>query len=105
MVQAFQCIKDNDSIDDKKVYLHEAQDGIRKYNTKNLGSYDCGFIDIQGGNKKKTAAALGAVVLVSITIDAQHESLQFYLPGVCCIIECGSHRLEHCMLTAGYGAD
>lgn len=105
MDQAFQYIKDNCGIDTEKTYPYEAQDDTCKYNAKNSGATDRGFVDIPEGNEKKLAAALATVGPVSVAIDASHESFQFYSSGVYYEPECDSQQLDHGVLAVGYGTD
>ncbi len=99
MDQAFQYIKDNKGIDTEDTYPYEAevctcifmslltkiinlfQDDTCRYNPKNRGAVDNGFVDIPSGNEAKMMAALATIGPVSIAIDASHESFQFYSAG------------------------
>lgn len=100
MDQAFQYIKDNKGIDTEDSYPYEAevclwfdnygdlyltkwllQDDTCRYNPKNRGAVDSGFVDIPSGDEAKLMAALASVGPVSIAIDASHESFQFYSAG------------------------
>ena len=57
------------------------QDDTCRYNPKNRGAVDNGFVDIPSGNEAKLMAALATIGPVSIAIDASHESFQFYSAG------------------------
>lgn len=103
MDQAFQYIKDNKGIDTEDSYPYEAevcdnhekvlkltmntknlcvQDDTCRYNPKNRGAIDNGFVDIPSGDEAKLMAALATIGPVSIAIDASHESFQFYSAGI-----------------------
>jgi cathepsin L len=101
------------------------QDDTCRYNPKNRGAIDNGFVDIPSGNEAKLMAALATIGPVSIAIDASHESFQFYSAGTYykrvrfsgCITcnfvflgiyfepECSSDDLDHGVLVVGYGKD
>jgi len=58
------------------------QDDTCRYNPKNRGAVDNGFVDIPSGSEAKLVAALASIGPVSIAIDASHESFQFYSKGI-----------------------
>lgn len=105
MDNAFQYIKDNGGIDTEKAYPYEAQDDSCKYNAKDSGATDRGFVDIPQGNENKLKAALATIGPVSVAIDASHESFQFYSSGVYYEPECSPDQLDHGVLAVGYGTD
>lgn len=57
------------------------QDDKCRYNAKQSGATDAGFVDIPEGNEDKLKAAIATVGPVSVAIDASHESFQFYSEG------------------------
>jgi cathepsin L len=101
------------------------QDDTCRYNPKNRGAVDSGFVDIPSGNEAKLMAALATIGPVSIAIDASHESFQFYSAGTYYTMlnlqwlcncqfpflgiyfepECSSDDLDHGVLVVGYGKD
>lgn len=105
MDQAFQYVKDNKGIDTEDSYPYEAEDDTCRYNPKNRGAVDVGFIDVPSGSEQKLMAAVATMGPVSIAIDASHESFQFYSHGVYFEPECSSDDLDHGVLIVGYGSD
>lgn len=95
MDQAFQYIKENGGIDTEKTYPYEGIDDSCKYNPKNSGATDKGFVDIPSGNEKKLQAAIATVGPVSVAIDASRQSFQFYSEGVYDEPDCDSQNLDH----------
>jgi cathepsin L len=105
MDNAFQYIKDNRGLDTEKSYPYEAEDDKCRYNPKNNGAEDAGFVDIPQGDEEKLKAAVATIGPVSIAIDASHQSFQFYSEGVYDEPECSSTELDHGVLIVGYGTD
>ncbi|KAK2715041.1 procathepsin L-like [Artemia franciscana] len=105
MDQAFQYIKDNKGIDTENTYPYEAEDDVCRYNPRNRGAVDRGFVDIPSGEEDKLKAAVATVGPVSVAIDASHESFQFYSKGVYYEPSCDSDDLDHGVLVVGYGSD
>lgn len=105
MDYAFQYIKDNDGIDTEKSYPYKATDGECKYNPKNKGATDLGFVDIPKGDEMKLTAALATLGPISVAIDASKDSFQFYSSGVYFEPKCSTEQLDHGVLAVGYGTD
>ncbi|XP_011297801.1 cathepsin L [Fopius arisanus] len=105
MDQAFQYIKANRGLDTEKSYPYDGQDEKCKFNPRNIGADDVGFVDIPQGDERKLKAAVATVGPVSIAIDASHQSFQFYSEGVYDEVECSSEELDHGVLIVGYGTD
>lgn len=95
MDQAFQYIKDNGGIDTEKSYPYEARDDSCRYNAKNSGATDKGFVDIPHGDETKLKKAIATVGPVSVAIDASQSSFQLYSEGVYYEPECSSEQLDH----------
>jgi cathepsin L len=102
---AFQYVKDNGGIDTENSYPYEAEDDNCRFNKKNVGATDSGFVDIEQNNEAKLKEALATVGPVSVAIDASHESFQFYSHGVYNEPECNAQDLDHGVLAVGYGTE
>ncbi|KAI4458607.1 cysteine protease family c1-related [Holotrichia oblita] len=105
MDNAFRYVKSNHGIDTESSYPYEAEDDKCRYNPKNSGATDKGFVDIPSGDEEKLKAAVAVVGPVSVAIDASHESFQFYSEGVYYDPQCSSEMLDHGVLAVGYGTD
>jgi cathepsin L len=103
MDYAFQYVRDNKGIDTEKSYPYEAQDDSCRFNQRNIGATDSGFVDIPQGSETKLKEAVATVGPVSVAIDASHESFQFYSHGVYDEQDCSSESLDHGVLVVGYG--
>ncbi|XP_011494856.1 PREDICTED: cathepsin L [Ceratosolen solmsi marchali] len=103
MDNAFKYIKDNRGLDTEKSYPYEAENDVCRYNPKNSGADDVGFVDIPVGDEEKLKAAVATIGPVSVAIDASHENFHFYSDGVYYDPECSSTELDHGVLVVGYG--
>lgn len=107
MDNAFNYVKANKGIDTESSYPYEAQDDKCRYNPKQSGATDKGFVDIPEGDEAKLKLAVATVGPVSVAIDAGHQSFQFYKRGVYYDKQCGSaaENLDHGVLVVGYGTE
>ena len=105
MDQAFQYIKDNRGVDTEITYPYEGEDDKCRYNMRNTGASDVGFVDIPEGDEEKLKSAVATVGPVSVAIDASLQSFQFYSEGIYDEPECSSESLDHGVLVVGYGTD
>lgn len=102
---AFQYIKQNHGIDTEQSYPYEGKEGKCRYQKRNTGATDTGFVDIPQGSEQKLMEALATVGPVSVAIDASQPTFQFYSSGVYDEPECSSTELDHGVLAVGYGTD
>lgn len=92
---AFQYIKGNRGIDTEDSYPYEGRDSTCRYNTKNSGAIDTGFVDIPKGNETKLKAAVATIGPISVAMDASSSLFQFYQEGVYYDPDCDSNKLNH----------
>ncbi|XP_011176338.1 cathepsin L [Solenopsis invicta] len=105
MDYAFQYIKDNKGLDTEKTYPYEAENDRCRYNPRNSGATDKGYVDIPQGDEEKLKAAVATIGPISVAIDASHESFQLYSEGVYYDPDCSAENLDHGVLIVGYGTD
>lgn len=79
-----------------------AEDAYCRSNSSNAINIT-GFKRIPEGDEGKLCEAIATVGPVSISIDADHESLMHYSSGIYYEPNCSSYRLNHAVLVVGYG--
>jgi len=105
MDNAFRYVKENRGLDTEKSYPYEAENDKCRYNPRNSGASDVGFVDIPEGDEKKLKAAVATMGPISVAIDASHESFHLYSEGVYYEPDCSAENLDHGVLIVGYGTD
>nr|XP_033338546.1 cathepsin L isoform X2 [Megalopta genalis] len=105
MTAAFKYVKDNHGIDTENSYPYEEENDKCRYNPKDSGASDVGFVEIPENDEDKLKAAVATVGPISVAIDASHESFQFYSEGIYYEPQCSSVDLDHGVLVVGYGTD
>nr|CAB3234501.1 cathepsin L1 [Phallusia mammillata] len=103
MDQAFKYIKLQGGIDTESSYPYEAVDDTCRYNKKNSGADDVGYMDIPTEDETALKEAVATQGPVSVAIDASHQSFQFYATGVYNEPSCSTSLLDHGVLVVGYG--
>jgi len=105
MDQAFEYIIATGGLASEAEYPYQAQDGSCQYSTGSMSLFDNlkSYQDVATGNEGAimTAVNMGPV---SIAIEADQESFQFYSGGVFSDPNCGTN-LDHGVLIVGYGTD
>jgi cathepsin L len=84
-------------------YPYTARDGTCKYNKAKVAANDTGHTDVRSGSESDLQSAIATVGPISVAIDANHESFQFYKSGVYNERSCSSTELDHGVLAVGYG--
>jgi len=102
MDQAFQYIITNKGITDEASYPYKAQDGTCKKDVTAVATIT-GFQDVTSGDENALMQAVN-IGPVSIAIEADQQSFQFYNGGVFADPQCGTN-LDHGVLVVGYGTD
>ncbi|RXG68597.1 Digestive cysteine proteinase 1 [Armadillidium vulgare] len=73
------------------------------FNTKNIGGYCSGYVNITSGSEYDLMAAVATIGPVSVAIDADHTDFTYYVNGVYYNPLCSSKNLDHAVLVVGYG--
>jgi KDEL-tailed cysteine endopeptidase len=102
MDQAFQYIIDNKGLCTEAAYPYQGVDGNCASTTCTVAATITSFSDVPGSNEVALETAI-AQQPVSIAIEADQASFQFYTSGVM-TAACGT-QLDHGVLVVGYGND
>jgi len=105
MDQAFKYIKENAGLDTEASYVYTGKDDTCRFNAANVGATVTGFVDVKSKDEDALKQAVGTVGPVSVAIDASHVSFQLYSHGVYHQNFCSETRLDHGVLTVGYGTE
>ncbi|CAF3645872.1 unnamed protein product [Rotaria sp. Silwood1] len=100
---AFLYIKSNGGIDTEWSYPYEAERRKCRFDPKNIGATDTGFVEIKMENETDLQFAIATVGPISVAIDASKSSFQFYSSGVYDEPHCSTYLLDHGVLAVGYG--
>jgi len=102
MDDAFKYIISNHGIDTEASYPYQGRDSACRFKPANVGATLSSYKDVQKGSEPSLTSAL-SIGPISVAIDASHTSFQFYKSGVYYEKACSSSRLDHGVLTVGYG--
>jgi cathepsin L len=102
MDYAFQYIKANNGIDTETSYPYEARDDTCRFDARNVGATDTGFVDVKSQDENDLQNAIATVGPVSVAIDASKSTFHFYHSGVYNDPTCSSFQLDHGVLAVGY---
>uniref|UniRef100_A0A3B4G0K9 Cathepsin K-like n=1 Tax=Pundamilia nyererei TaxID=303518 RepID=A0A3B4G0K9_9CICH len=105
MTNAFQYVNENGGIDSEAAYPYVGQDQTCRYNASGMAAQCKGYKEIPVGNERALAVALYKVGPVSVGIDAQQSSFQFYKHGVYYDPNCNKDDVNHAVLAVGYGVN
>lgn len=100
-----QYIIKNNGIDTEKSYPYKAKDGACKFNSSSVGARIVSYVDVKKGDEKALQEAVANIGVISVAIDAAHESFQFYSSGIIDEPNCSSSNLCHTLAVVGYGTD
>jgi cathepsin L len=102
MDSAFQYIEKY-GIQTEASYPYTAQDGTCTYDATKVATKITGFSDVASKSPAQLKAAV-AIGTVSVAIEADQSSFQFYSTGVLAASTCGQN-LDHGVLVVGYGTE
>ncbi|KAG8256916.1 hypothetical protein J6590_059866 [Homalodisca vitripennis] len=104
MNMSFSYVQKNKGIDTEASYPYEAKNGTCRYNPKNKGATDNGYVEITSGSEKALQKAVATIGPISVAIDASHISFTHYKSGVYKDPDCSSIYIGHAVLAIGYGS-
>jgi cathepsin L len=105
MDNAFKYIKENGGDDTEASYPYVAHDESCHFNPQTVGANDTGYVDIPSKDESKLQVAVATVGPISCAMDASHISFQFYHSGVYWSLFCSQTKLDHGVLSVGYGSE
>jgi len=105
---AFTYIKENGGIDTEESYPYDNQYDPEphacRFNPRNVGATDKGFVGITEGDEDALKAAVATVGPVSVAIHAS-DSFKQYGEGIFDEEDCNGFRPNHAVLVVGYGTN
>ncbi|KAK7107254.1 procathepsin L-like [Littorina saxatilis] len=102
---AYAYINNAGGIDKDIDYPYESQDGQCRFLKNKVVARVTGCYDVTEGSEQELQSAVSSQGPVSVNIDANHDSFQFYSGGVYVEQSCqnGPEDLDHAVLAVGYG--
>ncbi|XP_046663095.1 procathepsin L-like [Homalodisca vitripennis] len=101
---AYIYIQTNNGIDTEASYPYEAKQKTCRYNPKNKGATDNGFVAIQSFSEPDLQKAVATVGPISVAIDGSHTSFKHYKSGVYKQAGCSTMVVGQAVLAVGYGS-
>ncbi|KAK6183413.1 hypothetical protein SNE40_010902 [Patella caerulea] len=104
MIGSYKYIKINNGVDTDASYPYTARDGTKcLFKRENVGATLKSYVDLPKGSEATLHKAVAMVGPISVAIDAEHTSYQFYQKGVYYEPACNPNQLDHANLVTGYG--
>ncbi|XP_075885396.1 cathepsin K [Nelusetta ayraudi] len=103
MTNAFHYVQENGGIDSEEAYPYRGEDQPCQYSPQGMAASCKGYEEVPVGDEKALGSALYQVGPISVGIDAQLTSFQFYSKGIYYDSECDSENINHAVLLVGYG--
>jgi len=104
MDNAFRYIIKNKGVDTEGSYPYEARGPLTcRFKRPDVGADILNYHDVRRGSEADLANSVAERV-VSVAIDASHQSFQLYHSGIYDEPRCSSTVLDHGVLAVGYGA-
>jgi len=105
MTSAMKYIVDNGGIDTESSYPYSPVSSHNcRYSASNKGSTLSTYTNVQSGSETSLQNSVNKGP-TSVAIDASHSSFQFYSSGVYYEPSCSASRLDHGVLSIGWGVD
>ncbi|KAG8256919.1 hypothetical protein J6590_059870 [Homalodisca vitripennis] len=101
---AYIYIQTNNGIDTEASYPYEAKQKTCRYNPKNKGATDNGFVAIQSFSEPDLQKAVATVGPISVAIDGSHTTFKHYKSGVYKQAGCSTMVVGQAVLAVGYGS-
>ncbi|XP_062279341.1 cathepsin S-like isoform X2 [Scomber scombrus] len=101
--KAFEYVMD-EGIESEASYPYEGSEGECRHNPMNRAANCSDYILLPRGDEEEMKQAVGTIGPVSVSIDAQQSSFQFYKSGVYDDPNC-TQNTNHAVLAVGYGTD
>lgn len=104
---AFDFIIDNGGIQTERSYPYRGFGSRCENNRKHFAATLRSYRDLPDGDEVRLQQAVANIGPISVALDAEHLSFQFYSGGTYYNRRCGSRNrdLNHAMLLVGYGQD
>lgn len=103
MDYAFAFIKQESGLDTEASYPYEGLDDTCRFKSSSVGATDSGFVDVAKNDISALKQAI-AKQPVSVAIEADTMTFQYYSSGVLDSTDCGT-SLDHGVLAVGYGTE